>query len=39
MSGGPLQRIADFEYDARPQFAKADTAFQAHPLVNRLNLA
>jgi hypothetical protein len=24
---------------ARPQLAKADTAFQAHPLVNRLNLA
>ena len=23
---------------ARPQLAKADTAFQAHPLVNRLNL-
>ena len=22
---------------ARPQLAKADTAFQAHPLVNRLN--
>ena len=25
--------------DGRPQLAKADTAFQAHPLVNRLNLA
>ena len=24
---------------ARPQLAKADTAFQAHPLVNRLNFA
>jgi hypothetical protein len=24
---------------ARPQLAKADTAFQAHPLVNRLNLS
>ena len=24
---------------ARPQLAKADTAFQAHPLVNRLCLA
>jgi hypothetical protein len=24
---------------ARPQLAKADTAFQTHPLVNRLNLA
>jgi hypothetical protein len=24
---------------ARPQLAKADTAFQAHPLANRLNLA
>ena len=24
---------------ARPQLAKADTALQAHPLVNRLNLA
>ena len=24
---------------ARPQSAKADTAFQAHPLVNRMNLA
>ena len=23
---------------ARPQLAKADTAFQAQPLVNRLNL-
>ena len=23
----------------RPQLAKANTAFQAHPLVNRLNLA
>ena len=24
---------------ARPQLAKADTAFQAHPYVNQLNLA
>ena len=24
---------------ARPQLAKADTAFQAHPLVNRLKVA
>ena len=24
---------------ARPQLAKANTALQAHPLVNRLNLA
>jgi hypothetical protein len=24
---------------ARPQLAKADTTFQAHPLINRLNLA
>ena len=24
---------------ARPQLAKADTAFQAHPLVNRLKIA
>ena len=24
---------------ARPQLANADTAFQAHPLVNQLNLA
>jgi hypothetical protein len=38
IAAGPIA-APDVCDPARPQLAKADTAFQAHPLVNRLNLA